>query len=69
VTNTCALPAIWVDLALAVTLRAIWFNISTALSEIAVGKVLASAIFFPLRQQARNQHKQFCSQLLQERHR
>jgi hypothetical protein len=69
VTNTCALPALLVDLALAAALRAIWFNISATFSEIAVGKVIASAIFFPMRQQAKNQHRQFCIPSLHERHR
>jgi Kef-type K+ transport system membrane component KefB len=36
-TNTWALAALWVGLALAATLLAIWFKISTALSEIVVG--------------------------------
>src|ERR1017187_2216781 len=36
-TNTWALAALWVGLALASTLLAIWFKISTALSEIVVG--------------------------------
>ncbi|MGA3263814.1 MAG: cation:proton antiporter [Terracidiphilus sp.] len=35
--NTWALSALWVGLALAATLLAIWFRISTALSEIVVG--------------------------------
>src|ERR1700691_3770234 len=38
-TNTWALVALWVGLALAATLLAIWFKISTALSEIVVGTV------------------------------
>src|SRR5271157_4018069 len=38
-TNTWALSALWVGLALAATLLAIWFRISTALSEIVVGAV------------------------------
>jgi Kef-type K+ transport system membrane component KefB len=38
-TNTWALSALWVGLALAATLLAIWFKISTALSEIVVGTV------------------------------
>jgi len=38
-TNTWALAALWVGLALAATLLAIWFKISTALSEIVVGTV------------------------------
>ena len=38
-TNTWALSALWVGLALAATLLAIWFRISTALSEIVVGTV------------------------------
>ena len=37
--NTWALSALWVGLALAATLLAIWFKVSTALSEIAVGTV------------------------------
>jgi len=37
--NTWALSALWVGLALAATLLAIWFRISTALSEIVVGTV------------------------------
>ena len=36
-TNTWALCALWVGLALAATLLAIWFKISTALTEIVVG--------------------------------
>ena len=39
ITNTWALSALWVGLALAATLLAIWFKISTALSEIVVGTV------------------------------
>jgi len=39
ITNTWALCALWVGLALAATLLAIWFKISTALSEIVVGTV------------------------------
>ena len=38
-TNTWALSALWVGLALFATLLAIWFKISTALSEIVVGTV------------------------------
>ncbi len=38
-TNTWALSALWVGLALAATLLAIWFKVSTALSEIVVGTV------------------------------
>ena len=38
-TNTWALSALWLGLALAATLLAIWFRISTALSEIVVGTV------------------------------
>jgi len=38
-TNAWALSALWVGLALAATLLAIWFKISTALSEIVVGTV------------------------------
>ncbi len=37
--NTWALSALWVGLALGATLLAIWFRISTALSEIVVGTV------------------------------
>jgi len=37
--NTWALSALWVGLALAATLLAIWFRFSTALSEIVVGTV------------------------------
>lgn len=37
--NVWALAAIWVGLALIATLIAIWFKISTALSEIVVGTV------------------------------
>lgn len=37
--NTWALSALWLGLALAATLLAIWFRISTALSEIVVGTV------------------------------
>jgi len=37
--NTWALSALWVGLALVATLLAIWFRISTALSEIVVGTV------------------------------
>jgi Kef-type K+ transport system membrane component KefB len=37
--NTWALCALWVGLALAATLLAIWFKISTALTEIVVGTV------------------------------
>jgi hypothetical protein len=42
--NTWALSALWLGLALAATLLAIWFRISTALSEIVVGTVIASAV-------------------------
>jgi Kef-type K+ transport system membrane component KefB len=38
-TNTWSLCALWVGLALAATLLAIWFKVSTALSEIVVGTV------------------------------
>jgi hypothetical protein len=38
-TNTWALCALWVDLAFAATLLAIWFNIPTAPSEIVAGTV------------------------------
>jgi Kef-type K+ transport system membrane component KefB len=38
-TNTWALCALWLGLALAATLLAIWFKISTALTEIVVGTV------------------------------
>jgi hypothetical protein len=38
-TNAWALSALWVGLALVATLFAIWFRVSTALSEIAVGTV------------------------------
>jgi Kef-type K+ transport system membrane component KefB len=37
--NTWALSALWVGLALAATLLAIWFKVSSALSEIVVGTV------------------------------
>jgi Kef-type K+ transport system membrane component KefB len=37
--NTWALCALWVGLALGATLLAIWFKVSTALSEIVVGTV------------------------------
>ena len=37
--NVWALAALWVGLALVATLVAIWFKISTALSEIVVGTV------------------------------
>jgi Kef-type K+ transport system membrane component KefB len=47
-TNTWALAALWVGLALAATLLAIWFKISTALTEIVVGTVaqLVAVAFF-----------------------
>jgi glutathione-regulated potassium-efflux system ancillary protein KefC len=38
-TNAWALSALWVGLALVATLLAIWFKVSTALSEIVVGTV------------------------------
>jgi glutathione-regulated potassium-efflux system ancillary protein KefC len=38
-TNTWVLSALWVGLALVATLLAIWFRVSTALSEIVVGTV------------------------------
>jgi hypothetical protein len=38
-TNTWVLSALWVGLALVATLFAIWFRVSTALSEIVVGTV------------------------------
>ena len=46
--NTWALAALWVGLALAATLLAIWFKISTALTEIVVGTVaqLVAVAFF-----------------------
>ena len=46
--NTWALAALWVGLALVATLLAIWFKISTALSEIVVGTVaqLVAVAFF-----------------------
>jgi len=37
--NVWVLAALWVGLALVATLLAIWFKISTALSEIVVGTV------------------------------
>ena len=37
--NTWVLSALWVGLALIATLLAIWFRMSTALSEIVVGTV------------------------------
>jgi glutathione-regulated potassium-efflux system ancillary protein KefC len=37
--NVWALASVWVGLALVATLLAIWFKISTALSEIVVGTV------------------------------
>jgi CBS domain containing-hemolysin-like protein len=37
--NVWVLAALWVGLALIATLLAIWFRISTALSEIVVGTV------------------------------
>lgn len=37
--NVWALASLWVGLALLATLLAIWFRISTALSEIVVGTV------------------------------
>lgn len=37
--NTWVLAALWVGLALIATLIAIWFRISTALTEIVVGTV------------------------------
>ena len=37
--NTWVLSALWVGLALVATLFAIWFRMSTALSEIVVGTV------------------------------
>ena len=36
--NVWALASLWVGLALVATLLAIWFKISTALTEIVVGK-------------------------------
>jgi Kef-type K+ transport system membrane component KefB len=47
-TNTWALAALWVGLALAATLLAIWFKISTALSEIVVGTIaqLVAVVYF-----------------------
>lgn len=38
-TNTWVLSALWVGLALVATLFAIWFRVSTALSEIVIGTV------------------------------
>jgi hypothetical protein len=40
-TNPWTLSALWVGLALFATLLAIWFKVSTALSEIVVGTVPA----------------------------
>jgi Kef-type K+ transport system membrane component KefB len=45
--NVWVLAAIWIGLALAATLFAIWFKISTALTEIVVG-VIAQVIFLRL---------------------
>ena len=42
--NVWVLASVWVGLALVATLVAIWFKISTALSEIVVGKVAQLAI-------------------------
>jgi Kef-type K+ transport system membrane component KefB len=47
-TNAWALSALWVGLALIATLLAIWFKISTALSEIVVGIVAQLVIGVPL---------------------
>jgi Kef-type K+ transport system membrane component KefB len=49
-TNTWALAALWVGLALAATLLAIWFKISTALSEIVVGTLAQLVVGFFLAQ-------------------
>lgn len=43
-TNAWALSALWVGLALIATLLAIWFKVSTALSEIVVGTVAQMVI-------------------------
>jgi glutathione-regulated potassium-efflux system ancillary protein KefC len=42
--NTWFLAALWVGLALIATLLAIWFRVSTALSEIVVGTVVQLVI-------------------------
>ena len=42
--NAWVLSAVWVGLALIATLLAIWFRISTALSEIVIGTVAQLAI-------------------------
>jgi hypothetical protein len=63
--NTCALPTLWVDLALAAVLRAIWFRGSTALATIAV-KRNCERLFVPFRLGARNQHRKFCGPTLLE---
>ncbi len=67
-TNTCALSALWGDLALAATLRAIWLKDSTRLPKLRCKKI-ASPIFFPFRPQARNQHRKFYGPTLPEGHR
>ena len=49
--NAWALSALWVGLALVATLLAIWFKVSTALSEIVVGTVaqlIIGVIFGPV---------------------
>ncbi|MGC1583152.1 MAG: cation:proton antiporter, partial [Candidatus Acidiferrales bacterium] len=49
--NVWALASLWVGLALIATLLAIWFKISTALSEIVVGTVaqlIIGAVLGPL---------------------
>ena len=43
-TNAWALSALWVGLALVATLLAIWFKVSTALSEILVGIELETEV-------------------------
>src|SRR5690242_17735587 len=56
--NVWVLAAVWVGLALIATLLAIWFKISTALSEIVVGTVaqlIIGAFFVKANLGARNE--------------
>jgi len=59
--NTWALAALWVGMALAATLLAIWFKISTALTEIVVGTVAQLVIVaFITRERPAGQHSVDC---------
>jgi hypothetical protein len=54
--NVWVLAAVWVGLALIATLIAIWFKVSTALSEIVVGTVAQLVIGAFIRAESRNHY-------------